>query len=47
MLKIKDDVDLKEVEKILLDNGFQYRRNWHGNSDYLVKYGNFKLCKNQ
>ena len=31
MLKIKDNVDLKEVEKILLNNGFNKVEDVYGN----------------
>lgn len=33
MLRIKDDVDLKELEK------YGFTNNWSGHSNYAVRYG--------
>lgn len=41
MLKIRDDVDMEEVEKFLLDRGFYY------SYGVLRNFKHFKLCKNK
>lgn len=46
MLKIKDDVDLKELEKILLEKGFYYWTDIN-NNQILRNYKHFKICKNK
>lgn len=46
MLKIKDNVDLKEVDNILLNNGFYKRKDIYGN-EITERYGHFKITKNR
>ncbi len=46
MLKIKDDVDIEEVDKILFDRGFYTRKDLNGN-DITRKYGHFRIAKNR
>lgn len=46
MLKIKDDIDVKEVDNFLFDRGFYTRKDINGN-DITRKYGHFKIAKNK
>ena len=46
MLKIKDGTELKEIDNILLNNGFYKRKDIYGN-EITRKYGHFKIAKNR
>ena len=46
MLKIKDDVDLTDLDGILLKKGFYPSEDIHGNQ-IMRKYGHFKVAKNR
>ena len=46
MLKIKDGTDLKEIDNILLNNGFYKRKDIYGN-EITRKYEHFKIAKNR
>ena len=46
MLKIKDGTDLKEIDNILLNNGFYKRKDIYGN-EITRRYGHFKIAKNR
>ena len=46
MLKIKDNVDLKELKEILPDEKFFMKSDIYDNENLIV-YGHFKLTKNK
>lgn len=46
MLKIKDDVNIEEVNKFLLEKNFYKRKDIYDN-EIIMRYGHFKIAKNK
>lgn len=46
MLKIKDNLDIKEVDNFLFEKGFYTWKDLNGN-EITGKYGHFKIAKNK